>query len=223
MRRLFIFLLMVCVWPVSATLAQSIRPVDDDVLAVQRGRYIADGKIIGFGLQMATRWQATDGSTRQADLSVAADLRAGKVSITTSAIDNSGQGAGSTRAAGPAVSGALQSVQVAGYGNSVGNTMDVQVSRDRIVVEPGASNASARSGGATADVGSQGIVVRVDAGQAGFAEQRLGGGSGITQRALVMTDGVSLQNNARLTVHMAPGAPAMNPTLQTLRTLSTVR
>lgn len=223
MRRLFIFLLMVCVWPVSAAIAQSIRPVDDDVLAVQRGRYIADGKIIGFGLQMATRWQATDGSTRQADLSVAADLRSGRVSITTSAIDNSGQGAGSTRAAGPAVSGALQSVQVAGYGNSVGNTMDVQVSRDRIVVEPGASNASARSGGATADVGSQGIVVRVDAGQAGFAEQRLGGGSGITQRALVMTDGVSLQNNARLTVHMAPGAPAMNPTLQTLRTLSTVR
>jgi hypothetical protein len=114
-------------------------------------------------------------------------------------------------------------VQVAGYGNSVGNTMDVQVSRDRIVVEPGASTASARSGGATADVGSQGIVVRVDAGQAGFAEQRLGGGNGITQRALVMTDGVSLQNNARLTVHMAPGAPAMNPTLQTLRTLSTLR
>ena len=66
-------------------------------------------------------------------------------------------------------------------------------------------------------------MVRVDAGQAGFAEQRLGGGSGITQRALVMTDGVSLQNNARLTVHMAPAAPAMNPTLQTLRTLSTLR
>jgi hypothetical protein len=38
-----------------------------------------------------------------------------------------------------------------------------------------------------------------------------------------MTDGVSLQNNARLTGHMAPGAPAMNPTLQTLRTLSTLR
>ena len=151
MRRLFIFLLMVCGWPVSAALAQSIRPVDDEVLAAQRGRYIADGKIIGFGLQMATRWQATDGSTRQADLSVAADLRAGRVSITTSAVDNSGQGAGSNRAAGPAVSGALQSVQVAGYGNNVGNTMDVQVSRDRIVVEPGASTASARSGGAIAE------------------------------------------------------------------------
>jgi hypothetical protein len=223
MRRLFIILILGCLLLEDQAVAQTIRPVDDSLLAAQRGRYVADGKIIGFGLQMATRWQATDGSTRQAELSMAADLRAGKVSITTSAVDNSGQGAGSNRAAGPAVSGALQSVQVAGYGNSVGNTMDVQVSRDRIVVEPGASTASARSGGATADVGSQGIVVRVDAGQAGFAEQRLGGGNGITQRALVMTDGVSLQNNARLTVHMAPGAPAMNPTLQTLRTLSTLR
>ena len=124
-----------------------------------------------------------------------------------------------SRPAGPGVSGALQSAQVAGYGNSVGNSLDVQVSRDRIAIEPGTSVASARSGGAMADVGSQGITVRVDAGPAGFAEQRLGGVSGITQRATVMTDGVVLQNNARLTVHMAPGASAMNPALQTLRTL----
>lgn len=223
MRRLFIALLLACTWLTSAVQAQTIRPVDDTLLAAQRGRYVADGKIIGFGLQMATRWQATDGSTRQAELSIAADLRGGKVSMTTSASDNSGQGAGASRPAGPAVSGVLQSVQVAGYGNSVGNTLDVQVSRDRIVVEPGASTASARSGGATADVGSQGITVRVDAGQAGFSEQRLGGGSGITQRAMIMTDGVALQNSARLTVHMAPGATAVNPTLQTLRTLSVLR
>ena len=194
MRRLFIALLLACVWLASAVQAQTIRPVDDALLAAQRGRYVADGKIIGFGLQMAT-----------------------------SASDNSGQGAGASRPAGPAVSGVLQSVQVAGYGNSVGNTLDVQVSRDRIVVEPGASTASARSGGATADVGSQGITVRVDAGPAGFSEQRLGGGSGISQRAMIMTDGVALQNSARLTVHMAPGATGVNPTLQTLRTLSGLR
>jgi len=223
MSRLFILILLGCMLLECDARAQMIRPVSDELLSAQRGRYLANGQIIGFGLQMATRWQATDGSTRQADLSVAADLRAGRVSITTAAVDNSGQGAGSSRTPGPAVSGALQSVQVAGYGNSVGNTMDVQISRERIVVEPGHSTASARSGGATADVGSQGIVVRVDAGQAGFAEQRLGGGTGITQRAMVMTDGAALQNSARLTVHMAPGAPAMNPTLQTLRTLSVLR
>jgi len=223
MRRLFILLILGCLLLESEAQAQTIRPVDDGILAAQRGRYVADGKIIGFGLQIATRWQATDGSTRQAELSVAADLRAGKVSITTAAADQSGQGSGSSRPAGPAVSGTLQSAQVAGYGNSVGNTLDVQVSRDRIVVEPGASAVSARSGGAAAEVGSQGITVRVDAGQAGFAEQRLGGGSGITQRAVVMTDGVFLQNNARLTVHMAPGAAAVNPALQTLRTLAVPR
>jgi hypothetical protein len=223
MRRLFILLILFCAMLECHAQAQTLRPVDDALLATQRGRYVADGKIIGFGLQMATRWQATDGSTRQAELSVAADLRAGKVSITTAAADHSGQGAGGSRPAGPGVSGALQSVQVAGYGNSVGNTLDVQVSRDRIVVEPGASVTSARSGGAAADVGSQGITVRVDAGQAGFAEQRLGGGSGISQRAIVMTDGVALQNNARLTVHMAPGASAVNPALQTLRTLAVPR
>ena len=223
MRRLFVLLLLGCILLECEAHAQTIIPVSDELLAVQRGRYVADGKIIGFGLQMATHWQATDGSMRQAELSVAADLRAGKVSVTTAATDNSGQGVGASRPAGPAVSGALQSAQVSGYGNSVGNTMDVQVSRDRIVVEPGASTASARSGGATADVGSQGIVVRVDAGQAGFAEQRLGGGSGITQRAMVMTDGVILQNNARLTVHMAPAATTVNPALQTLRTLQVIR
>jgi hypothetical protein len=223
MRRFFVLLLLGCILLECEAQAQTIIPVSDELLAVQRGRYVADGKIIGFGLQMATRWQATDGSVRQAELSVAADLRAGKVSVTTSAADNSGQGAGASRPAGPAVSGALQSVQVAGYGNSVGNSLDVQVSRDRIVVEPGASAASARSGGAAADVGSQGIAVRVDAGQAGFAEQRLGGGNGISQRAMVMTDGVVLQNNARLTVHMAPAAAAMNPALQTLRTLPVMR
>ncbi len=223
MRRLFILTLLACTLLECGAHAQTIRPVGDELLAAQRGRYVADGKIIGFGLQMATRWQATDGSLRQAELSVAADLRAGKVSVTTAATDNSGQGAGASRPAGPAVSGALQSVQVAGYGNSVGNSLDVQVSRDRIVIEPGVAAASARSGGAAADVGSQGISVRVDAGQAGFAEQRLGGGSGITQRALVMTDGVVLQNNARLTVHMAPAATAVNPLLQTLRTLPVLR
>jgi len=222
-RRLFILLILGCALLECQAQAQTIRPVDDALLAAQRGRYIADGKIIGFGLQMATRWHATDGSTRHAELSMAADLRAGRVSISTAAADHSGQGAGSSRAAGPGVSGALQSAQVAGYGNSVGNTLDVQVSRDRIVVEPGASVASARSGGAMADVGSQGITVRVDAGPAGFAEQRLGGVSGITQRAAVMTDGVVLQNNARLTVHMAPGAAAVNPALQTLRTLTVPR
>ncbi len=218
MRRLFVLLILGCALLEEAQ-AQTIRPVDDALLAAQRGRYVADGKIIGFGLQMATRWQATDGIARQAEVSVAADLRAGKVSITTAAADQSGQGAGSSRPAGPGVSGALQSAQVAGYGNSVGNSLDVQVSRDRIAIEPGTSVASARSGGAMADVGSQGITVRVDAGPAGFAEQRLGGVSGITQRATVMTDGVVLQNNTRLTVHMAPGASAMNPALQTLRTL----
>ena len=40
---------------------------------------------------------------------------------------------------------------------------------------------------------------------------------------MIMTDGVALQNSARLTVHMAPGATAVNPTLQTLRTLSVLR
>jgi hypothetical protein len=40
---------------------------------------------------------------------------------------------------------------------------------------------------------------------------------------MVMTDGVILQNNARLTVHMAPAATTVNPALQTLRTLQVIR
>lgn len=222
-----ILALFLCLLAASATRAQGIAVVDDAELSAMRGKFVSQGQVIGFGLQMLTRWQSGDGAVREASLNVSADLRgAGRSSVQASVVS---QGAMTQSARGfvgvqaPTVNGTYQGVQVAGDANDVSNRMEIQVQRGEVRLELPAGNPLAQAAGAIAEVTSSGVArVRVDT-PGGFAEQRMGPNAGPSQISAVASNGASVQNLTRLSVNLGSSGPAPALALEALRALPVQR
>lgn len=207
--------------------SQSLGIVDDMELAGMRGKFVSQGQVIGFGLQMLTRWQTSDGGLREASLSVVADLRgAGKSTVQASAVSQGGTAQASSGVASallPSVAGTYQSMHVAGDANDVSNRMEIQVHRGEVRIDAAPGAPVARAAGAVAEVTPSGVArVRVDT-PVGFAEQRLGPTAGPSQVSVVTGVGASVQNLTRLSVNLGSSAPAPGAAFEALRAMPLMR
>lgn len=137
-----------------------LREIPDEALSEMRGRFIASGQIVYFGIEMVSRWQTQTGEAMLAAGRLVMDFRhdpaapprVGFRPTVALVTDNpTARLPRNTRqqALGSGfenVTGIAQSIQVAGNRNSVSNGIDMNVSvesSDSFTTTPAASDASA--------------------------------------------------------------------------------
>lgn len=210
--------------------APMFREVSNAELEQMRGRYAEPGRIVSFGLEMMTSWQGVDGQRLASMVSLNADTATMKPTITvytgssgsapsTGTAASGGQIVGSVSAGG--TTGVLQTTQVAGDLNQVGNALSVQVVRQDSGDSSSSSLANgmqqvARINSATTlslPAGTGATIVSTSGGRLslsltipgeGSTTQQLGGG-GLSQQAQVLGNQNTVTNITRLTVGMAAG------------------
>ena len=221
--------------------------ISDQVLSGVRGRFLAPGRIVRFGVEMVSTWQTRNGSAYQAGatLDVALDGKAQvrfvpALTVTEPAAIAAASPAQTNVARGGAglssVSGVAQVIQVAGDGNQITNSATVTVTSTNptgsaLPSAPGPNQVSTvTSGGArlSAGISAQGMSVSIDIPAAGQALQQIktsgaATGTGILQMAHSTADLQRVQNRMNVFVQLAPDAAsrsvARDNALHTLRTM----
>jgi len=188
--------------------------IPDAELGAMRGRYIVgDNRVAWFGVTMVSNWVTSAGQTVQGAIKLGFDLRSGKPDVSFQpSVTITEQTSGFAAAAGHRevdgsglanVGGLVQSVQVAGDGNTARNGMTLQI-RDGATPDGFADGTSATvaettAGGASAraalDAGGARILLQV-AGQ-GVAEQWIDARS-IGQSIRLAGDGQAVGNQLQL-------------------------
>jgi hypothetical protein len=201
------------------TATSGIEPIGDAELATLRGRYTVGGNTVAwFGVQMISTWSDAGGRTLQGAMKLAMDFthdaNLPKVSFVPTVSIVQASTPATPDDAGPArhvdssglanVGGMLQSVQVAGDGNSASNTTRLTVLDGGNVpaaVTGHGSSASARSGDATVSAsysGDAAQVVLTIAGQ-GAVQQWIRGGS-LGQTVTLAADHQFASNQMEITL-----------------------
>ncbi|BFI97121.1 MAG: hypothetical protein RSP_26310 [Rhodanobacter sp.] len=155
--------------------AQGIEPIGDAELAGMRGRYtVGNNTVAWFGVQMISTWQDSTGRTLQGTMNLAMDFTHNAnlptVSfIPTVSIVQSAQPTATPDTAAPArstdssglanVSGMVQSVQVAGDGNTASNVARLSVQDGNSAPAALAANGDGRPASATAQSGDATVSV----------------------------------------------------------------
>ncbi|MGB3392681.1 MAG: hypothetical protein WA956_05155 [Stenotrophomonas sp.] len=204
---------------------RGLHEIPDPELNLMRGRYTVGGNAVAwFGVTMISVWQAANGQRLQGGLTLGMDFSKGKpsvsftpsVSITAADAPLPGTGTRSIDGSGLGnVSGLVQSVQVAGDGNTASNVLQLNVRDDGVVPEQrGGVGADARLqvGNATAVAGFDGNAAQLELsvdGQ-GAVRQWLRSGS-VGQSIQLMADGQQAGN--RLQVDLVRQALVDNRTL----------
>lgn len=196
-----------------ASPGKGLHEIPDSELNLMRGRYTVGGNAVAwFGVTMISVWQAANGQRLQGGLTLGMDFSKGRVptvsftpsvSITAADAPLPGTGARSIDGSGLGnVSGLVQSVQVAGDGNTASNVLHLDVRDDGIVPEQqGGVGGDARLqvGDASAMAGFDGnaaqLELRVD-GQ-GAVRQWLRNGS-VGQSIQLMADGQQAGNRLQV-------------------------
>lgn len=142
---------------------KGLTEIPDPELNLMRGRYTVGGNNVAwFGVTMASRWQAANGTVLEGALTLGMDFRQGstpKVSFTPSVSVTAADAPlpqtvrASVDSSGLAnVSGLVQSVQVAGDGNVARNVAALTVRDGEVPVlaDNGVHTASAKQDGASA-------------------------------------------------------------------------
>lgn len=210
-----------------------ITEISDEELGDMRGRYTVDGgSVAWFGVTMNSSWKDDTGQVLQGALKIGMDFRDGKqqpvvtfepvVNITTT--DPPTAVADATPPASTAVDGAglanvdgmVQSVQVAGDGNTAANVTHLTVLEEGNIPEPGvgarvlhpgtAVTVATRNNGALAQAGVEGGAARVllQIEGAGAVQQWVGNGS-MGQTIQLGGFHQSLSNSMELTLIRASG------------------
>lgn len=197
-----------------------ITEVGNDLLANMRGKYVAPGQVVSFGLEMMTSWQTRAGEVQSAAVKLAAAQGNGFVpTITVYQSGATGQGGQAPAGTGTvvqtdlsSVKGVSQGIQVAGDRNAVGNGIGIEVTPSGAAPTPGLTAGMTRIGTLSANGTTQ-----VQAGNAlaalqngrlslsmavagqGMARQGIGNGN-LSQQTAVVSSQNQVTNLARLTV-----------------------
>lgn len=115
--------------------------VSDDVLGETRGKFVSAGEIMTFGVKMVTEWITSTGEVINASGTLAVNMGNGSPSVSfqpsinvhqvqpTTQVASSGNNIVSSGQGLENVSGVVQTIQVAGNTNGIGNTIGVSVRR----------------------------------------------------------------------------------------------
>ncbi|WP_340571760.1 hypothetical protein [Stenotrophomonas sp. G106K1] len=215
-RVVLALLLMLSVSPLMAAdgaPGRGLKEIPDPELNLMRGRYTVGGNNVAwFGVTMISQWQGPNGAVVQGALTLGMDFRNGgtpklsfRPSVHVTAADaplptTAGRSIDSTGLAN--ASGLVQSVQVAGDGNTARNVTMLTV-RDGAVptamTDDGSRMAKAQQGGATATAmldGNQArLLLQVD-GQS-LVQQWIRNGS-VGQGIALAGDGQTASNRLQL-------------------------
>jgi hypothetical protein len=225
--------------------------VSDDALSHMRGRFISQGQIVQFGVEMLSQWmnpQTGQLLTAGANMNIS-NLQGGAPQVTfqpnltigtvnavpvNASVVRTATGGGVQN-----VSGVGQGIQIAGDANGATNSAVITVTTDSIGGTPGAGNGGPQAvtavNGATvaATVGKGGIGVSIRVPNQGIVMQQisggsLGGGSGTGLVQMVQATGnlQSIQNMMNLRVQLSSlamlgGGSNFNYTLSTLQGMPT--
>lgn len=204
--------------------------VPDAELADMRGKFVAAGQVMYFGVEMVTQWLSASGQAITASgilqVSLAGDapqIRFTPHITVEQRAATAGPAGGSFAAAGGAgglqdVQGVVQNIQVAGASNGITNTIGINVNASPAAPEvqpaPGgsltASTTTAGGSVATVGLGADGMKVAVMVPDQGRAVQQIHRtgmvGGQVLQSVQLGGDVNQIQNRINLNVQMNPGA-----------------
>lgn len=220
--------------------------VSDDVLAGQRGRFVGQGRIVRFGIEMASTWLTAGGQLFSAGATLSVGLQQAQPQVRfaprltviepdaprfapgTSLVPSSARVSGGAGLAN--LSGVAQSIQVAGDGNAIANDAGVTVSTAAPPVAGGSGPTQVTqttASGATVSAGLTGGGMTVGIRLPGVGEtlQRIrgatgAGGAGVVQMVQTSGDLQRIQNHLNLSVQTDPSGSLRNLALQ--QSLSTM-
>ncbi|MDN0074949.1 hypothetical protein QU481_08580 [Crenobacter sp. SG2303] len=186
--------------------------VSDKALDTLRGRYIDAGKIMSFGIEMASTWTGPDGTQRGTAVVMAGtpNLRFTPTITTYSLNGTSNQSGGTGSQGGLTVSnntvqGVTQVNQIGGNNNNSGNLVN-------ITIRPGDPNSSTQSAPGAGWVPSQGqgvtlsgnkLTSQLDMGDKGSLSQSVGQGQ-LQQFTRINTNDTVTRNSLNITVTLNP-------------------
>lgn len=215
--------------------------IPDPELADMRGRFTIGGSAVAwFGVSMISTWHTADGQILEGTLLLGMDFSQGgrpRISFTPTvnithgdALPTAGDATGrSVDGSGLAnVSGLTQAVQIAGAGNSAGNSTTLRVrTGDAPPLPPGATeagNASQQAGAAFAQSGfdgaSAGVLLQIQ-GQ-GEVQQWIRNGS-LGQTIQVTADNQRLSNRLEIDLVRQPLAASATLTQNVSQALGQLR
>lgn len=213
----------------------AFRPAElvDAELAAMRGRFVSQGDVLYFGVEMYTQWTVA-GQVYVAGLNIGIDrsqsrfrptvtiVRVADIRNTNPSDTTSGAAAGRTISQGglDTVQGVGQVVQVTGDANLARNNMVVTVKPyDGTTATAGGTAGSAtavdaRSGAvASATVANNSLGVAVTLPGQGAAMQSIAGSTGMRQLVQVSGDRNNVVNTLSLTAEVNPAANTLPPSL----------
>lgn len=166
--------------------------VSDEVLGETRGKFVSGGQVMSFGVQMITEWVTSSGEVINASGTLAISMGQGQPKVSFAPVINVHQvqaqtvndAQGSNVVSGSQgldnVTGVVQSIQVAGNGNGIGNAIGVSVKRYQGGTNgstnhnPGNLNVTTPSGNlASVALANNGLSVSVDVIDQGQAQQAI--------------------------------------------------
>lgn len=229
--------------PDVAALTQG-QPIPDAQMAHMRGRYLAPGGVVSFGINMVSEWTSPDGERltagATADIGLGANGRPTLSFTPNLTVWSPPSGApayvapGTARVAGGngilSVAGVGQSIQVAGNSDSVGNDAAISIEAGGIAPQAGAQHSagtrtltSPTGAVVSAGLGSGGMDVSIVVPNAGRALQRLGA-TNFVQQAQVSGDLQQVENMTTIQLRLASldalrGSTSFNRTVGLLQGL----
>ncbi|MCX4192528.1 hypothetical protein [Methylophaga sp. OBS1] len=166
--------------------------LSDDVLGETRGKFVSGGQIMTFGVQMMTEWITSSGEVINASGRLAISMGQGQPRVSFEPVINVHQvqvnqvavSQGTNVVSGSkgldSVTGVVQSIQVAGNANGIGNSIGVSVRRYNgghgvnTSNSPGNLNVITPSGNAASvSLANNGLSVAVDVVDQGQAQQAI--------------------------------------------------
>ncbi|MDO8373727.1 MAG: hypothetical protein Q7T39_17540 [Polaromonas sp.] len=215
--------------------------VPDDELGHMRGKFVAAGQVMYFGVEMVTRWLASSGQSITASgvLQISLAGNAPLVSFVPTITVEQKAAMGGSASQGSAVAGGggglqdvtgvVQNIQVAGTSNGITNTIgiNVQNTSGQSAQQPlstgplSASTTTASGSVASVGLGSNGMNVAVAVPDQGRAMQQIRqvgmGGGQVLQSVQLGGDVNQIQNRINLNVQMnsasGPASPSGNQLL----------
>lgn len=221
--------------PDDMSVFEQAEELPDNALSHMRGKFLASGQVVYFGVEMVTQWQTSAGEliTATADLGVNLSGNTPSVAFQPSisaqqgdtSTDTTSYGTSEVGGAGglDSVSGVVQNIQVAGTSNGVANSIGMNV---EMVSAGGSTMVSGIQGqnalsvqtenGSTATVsmGNNAIGVSIAVPSQGQTVQQIRslamGGGQVMQSVQLGGDLNQIRNMINLNVQMNALSPSMN-------------
>jgi len=188
--------------------------VSDQALDTLRGRYIDAGKIMSFGIEMASTWTGPDGTQHgtavvmQGTPSVRFTPTITTYSLNGTSTQSGGAGAqGGLTVSNNTVQGVTQVNQIGGNNNNSGNLVNITVrsgdSNGSSQPVPGAGWTPSQGQGVT--LSGDKLTSQLDMGDKGSLSQSIGQGQ-LQQFTRINTNDTVTRNNLNITVTLNPNA-----------------